>query len=218
MRPTSYKKRYTVSEEIANSVTHGIGLLLAIAGLAILTGFASRRGDAWHLVSCVVFATTLIIQYAFSTLYHSIQIPKIKQVMRTFDHSAIFLLIAGTYTPFMLVNLRGAWGWTLFGLIWTLALLGVLIQFSELRKFKKFSLSVYIFMGWIVVVAFEPMLNGVKTGGLVLLLLGGIAYTGGVFFYVWRKLPYQHAIWHGFVLLGSVLHFFAILFYVIPQA
>lgn len=218
MSAEMHHQRYSAGEEIANSVTHGIGLMLAIAGLAVLTGYASRLGDAWHLVSCVVFATTLILQYTFSTLYHSIQLPRAKHVMRVLDHAAIFLLIAGTYTPFMLVNLRGAWGWTLFSVIWALALLGVLFQVSLLRRWKRLSLAIYLCMGWVVVAAFEPMLQKVATGGLILLLLGGLAYTSGVLFYVWRRLPYQHAIWHGFVLLGSILHFFAILFYVIPSA
>lgn len=210
--------RYSAAEEIANSVTHGVGLILAIAGLAVLTSHASRLGNSWHVLSCVIFATTLILQYAFSTLYHSIQIPRAKSIMRILDHSAIFLLIAGTYTPFMLVNLRGVWGWTLFGVVWTLALLGVLFQVSLLRRWQGISLSLYIGMGWVVVVAIKPMLNAVATGGLILLLLGGLAYTSGVIFYLWKNLRYHHAIWHGFVLLGSMLHFFAVLFYVVPQA
>lgn len=209
---------YTLGEEIANSVTHGVGLILAIAGLAVLTAFASRYGNAWHLVSCVIFATTLILQYTFSTLYHSIQLPRAKHVMRILDHSAIFLLIAGTYTPFMLVNLRGTWGWTLFGIVWALALLGVLFQVSLLRRWQGISLALYLGMGWVVVVAFKPMLNAVAPGGLLLLLLGGLAYTSGVVFYLWKRLRFHHAIWHGFVLAGSMLHFFAVLFYVIPQA
>ncbi len=210
--------RYSTGEEIANSVTHGVGLILAIAGLAVLTGYASRLGNGWHMVSCIVFATTLILQYAFSTLYHSIQIPRAKSIMRVLDHSAIFLLIAGTYTPFMLVNLRGTWGWTLFGVVWTLALLGVLFQVSLLRRWQGVSLSLYIGMGWVVVIAIKPMLESVAMGGLILLLLGGLAYTSGVGFYLWKRLRYHHAIWHGFVLLGSILHFFAVLFYVIPLA
>jgi len=209
---------YSVGEEIANSVTHGVGLILAIAGLAVLTAFASRLGNAWHVVSCAIFATTLILQYAFSTLYHSIQLPRAKSVMRVLDHSAIFLLIAGTYTPFMLVNLRGTWGWTLFGIVWTLALLGVLFQVSLLRRWQGISLSLYIGMGWVVVIAIKPMLVSVAPGGLILLLLGGLAYTSGVVFYLWERLRYNHAIWHGFVLAGSILHFFAVLFYVIPLA
>jgi hemolysin III len=210
--------RYSTGEEIANSVTHGVGLVMSIAGLAVLTAFASRLGNAWHVVSCTVFAVTLILQYTFSTLYHSIQLPRAKSVMRVLDHSAIFLLIAGTYTPFMLVNLRGAWGWTLFGIIWTLALCGVFFQLSLLRRWQGISLVLYIGMGWVVVVAAKPLLNAVAPGGLLLLLLGGLAYTAGVGFYLWGGLRYHHAIWHGFVLAGSVLHFFAVLFYVIPMA
>ena len=210
--------QYSIGEEIANSVTHGVGLILAIAGLAVLTAFASRLGNAWHVVSCAIFATTLILQYTFSTLYHSIQLPRAKSVMRVLDHSAIFLLIAGTYTPFMLVNLRGTWGWTLFGIVWTLALLGVLFQVSLLRRWQGISLALYIGMGWVIVIAIKPMLVSVAPGGLILLLLGGLAYTSGVVFYLWDRLRYNHAIWHGFVLAGSILHFFAVLFYVIPLA
>lgn len=210
--------RYTVGEEIANSVTHGIGLILSIAGLAVLTAFASRHGNVWHLISCIIFATTLILQYAFSTLYHSIQKPHIKSVIRILDHSAIFLLIAGTYTPFMLVNLRETWGWPLFVLIWTIALFGVLFQVSLLRRWQGISLGLYIGMGWVVMIAAKPMIEAVAPGGLVLLLLGGLAYTSGVVFYLWKSLRYHHAIWHGFVMAGSCLHFFAVLFYVIPSA
>lgn len=210
--------QYSIGEEIANSVTHGVGLILAIAGLAVLTAFASRLGNAWHVVSCTIFATTLILQYTFSTLYHSIQLPRAKSVMRVLDHSAIFLLIAGTYTPFMLVNLRGTWGWTLFGIVWGLALLGVLFQVSLLRRWQGISLALYIGMGWVVVIAIKPMIASVAPGGLILLLLGGLAYTSGVVFYLWERLHYNHAIWHGFVLAGSILHFFAVLFYVIPLA
>lgn len=218
MRPNTDAPRYSVKEEIANSITHGVGLVLAIAGLGVLIAFASRLGNAWHVVSCTIFATTLILQYTFSTLYHSIQLPRVKSVMRVLDHSAIFLLIAGTYTPFMLVNLRGSWGWTLFGIVWTLALFGVLFQVSLLRRWQGISLALYIGMGWVVVIAIKPMLNAVAPGGLILLLLGGLAYTSGVGFYLWKSLRYHHAIWHGFVLAGSILHFFAVLFYVIPLA
>ncbi len=218
MSPKTDAPLYSIKEEIANSITHGVGLVLAIAGLGVLIAFASRLGNAWHVVSCAIFATTLILQYTFSTLYHSIQLPRAKSVMRVLDHSAIFLLIAGTYTPFMLVNLRGTWGWTLFGIVWTLALLGVLFQGSLLRRWQGFSLALYIGMGWVVVVAIKPMLDAVAPGGLILLLLGGLAYTSGVGFYLWKSLRYHHAIWHGFVLAGSILHFFAVLFYVVPLA
>jgi len=216
--PQENRPRYTVGEEIANSLTHGVGMALSLTGLAVLINYASRLGNSWHVFSCTIFASTLVMQYTFSTLYHSIPFERTKHVMRLLDHSSIFLLIAGTYTPFMLVNLRGPWGWSLFGVIWALALLGVLFQVSLLRHRRGISLNLYIFMGWVVVIAVKPMLGAVAPGGLLLLLLGGLAYTIGVIFYVWRGLRYHHAIWHGFVLAGSLLHFFAVLFYVIPRA
>ena len=209
---------YTLGEEIANSVIHGVGIVLGIAGLGVLTAFASLRGDAWHIVGCSIFGAALILLYTTSTLYHSIPHPRAKAVMRTLDHSAIFILIAGTYTPFLLVNLRGPWGWSLFGIIWGLALIGIALRIARGRRSTLLSVGLYVGMGWAVVVAIEPMLDGVAPGGLLLLLLGGLAYTLGVAFYVWKRLPYHHAIWHGFVLAGSILHFFAILFYVIPLA
>jgi hemolysin III len=207
---------YTRREEIANSITHGIGALLSIAGLAVLVGFSTTRGDAWHIVSCSIYGTTLILLYLASTLYHSIPIPRLKSFLRTIDHSAIYLLIAGTYTPFMLVNLRGPWGWSLFGTIWGIALLGIILKTTSFGRLPGISLGFYLAMGWIVVIAIKPLLAVLDKGGLELLILGGLAYTGGVIFYVWEKLPYSHAIWHLFVMAGSAFHFFAILFYVIP--
>ena len=209
---------YTHGEEIANSVIHGVGVVLAIAGLAVLTAFASLYGDAWHIVSCSIFGASLILLYTTSTLYHSIPLPRAKAVLRTLDHAAIFILIAGTYTPFLLVSLRGPWGWTLFALIWGMALVGVALRIGPGRHSQWLSLGLYLGMGWAIVVAVKPLLNSVAPGGLMLLLAGGLAYTVGVVFYVWHRLPYHHAIWHGFVLTGSALHYFAILFYVIPLA
>ena len=210
--------RYTLGEEIAHSIIHGLGAVLGIAGLGVLTAFASLHGDAWHIVGCSIFGAALILLYTTSTLYHSIPLPRVKRVLRTLDHSAIFILIAGTYTPFLLVNLRGPWGWSLFGVIWGLALLGIVLRIVRGRRSTFVSVALYIGMGWAVVVAAKPLLNSVAPGGLWLLLLGGLAYTLGVIFYVWKRLPYHHAIWHVFVLAGSILHFFAILFYVIPLA
>lgn len=210
--------RYTLGEEIANSVIHGVGIVLGIAGLGVLTAFASLYGDAWHIVGCSVFGAALILLYTASTLYHSIPLPRVKAVLRTLDHSAIFVLIAGTYTPFLLVNLRGPWGWSLFGVIWGLALVGIVLRIVRGRRSPLLSVGLYVGMGWAVVAAIEPMLNSVAPGGLLLLLLGGLAYTLGIVFYAWKRLPYHHAIWHVFVLAGSILHFFAILFYVIPLA
>ena len=208
--------RYSFSEEIANSVIHGIGIVLAIGGLGVLTAFASVYGNAWHIVSCSVFGATLVILYTSSTLYHSIQLPRAKTVLRILDHSAILLLIAGTYTPFTLVNLRGPWGWSLFSIVWGLAFLGIIFRVTILRRRMTVFFLLYLIMGWLVVVAFKSMLASIATGGLVLLVLGGVVYTIGIGFYAWRRLPYNHAIWHVFVLIGSVLHFFAVLFYVIP--
>ena len=208
---------YSLGEEIANAVTHGLGVVLAIAGLAVMTAFAALYGDAWHITACAIFGASLILCYATSTLYHSIQIEKVRRVLRTLDHSAIFLLIAGTYTPFMLVSLRGPWGWSLLVAIWSLALAGIALRLLLRGRLHGLVVALYVLMGWVVVVALEPMLERVATGGLVLLAAGGLAYTGGVAFYKWRRLPYHHAIWHGFVLAGSTLHYFAVLLYVIPR-
>lgn len=208
---------YSLGEEIANAVTHGLGVVLAIAGLAVMTAFAALYGDAWHITACAIFGASLILCYATSTLYHSIQIEKVRRVLRTLDHSAIFLLIAGTYTPFMLVSLRGPWGWSLLVAIWSLALAGIALRLLLRGRLHGLVVALYVLMGWVVVVALEPMLERVAPGGLVLLAAGGLAYTGGVAFYKWRRLPYHHAIWHGFVLAGSTLHYFAVLLYVIPR-
>lgn len=208
--------RYTLREEIANSVTHGLGAVLSIVGLVVLTTLAIRYGDAWHIVSCAIFGSTLILLYTASTLYHSIPHPGAKKILRIIDHCAIFLLIAGTYTPFTLVNLRGPWGWSLFGAIWGLALLGIILELSPWRRYRLLSVLLYVGMGWAVVVATKPLLASVAPQGMLLLLAGGLAYTSGIAFYVWRGLPHHHAIWHLFVLAGSVMHFFAVLFYVLP--
>ncbi|AWF79601.1 hemolysin III [Microbulbifer sp. A4B17] len=212
----SVASRYSFAEEIANSVTHGVGALLAIAGLGVLTGFAALRGDAWHIVSSSVYASTLILCFLASTLYHAVSHIGAKAILRTLDHSSIFLLIAGTYTPFTLVTLRGPWGWWLFGIIWGLALVGLIIQFTPLKKIRALSITLSALMGWVVVAAIKPLADSLETGGLWLLVLGGLCYTGGIVFYLWRSLRFHHAIWHLFVLAGGILHFFAVLFYVIP--
>jgi hemolysin III len=205
----------SIGEEIASSVTHGVGGLLAIAGLAVLVTFAAIRGSAWHVVGCSIFGATMVLLYTSSTLYHAIRAPRAKQVLRRLDHAGIFLLIAGTYTPFTLVSLRGPWGWSLLGVIWGLAVLGILLQ-SGSRRHPVLSVALYVAMGWTVLIAIRPLLSSLPRGGLVLLVLGGLAYTAGITFYAWRRLPFNHSIWHGFVLAGTVLHFFAVLRYVIP--
>jgi hemolysin III len=210
--------RYTRAEEIANSFTHGLGILFSIAGLAVLTAFASLFGTVWHIVSCSIYGATQIFMYTASTLYHSIPLPRAKAVLRLFDHAAVFLLIAGTYTPFALVNLRGPWGWSLLAVIWGLAILGIALQARLIRHSRLATTIPYVAMGWVAVIAINPLVETVAPGGLILLVSGGLAYTVGTLFYVWRRLPFHHAIWHAFVLVGSSLHFFAILFYVIPLA
>ncbi len=207
---------YTLPEEIANGVTHGIGMLLAIAGLAVLTAFAGLYGDAWHIVACSIFGATMILLYTASTLYHTIHWPSARPVLRILDHCAIFLLIAGTYTPFTLVNLRGPWGWSLFGTIWGLAVVGILLEIFLTSRLHYLIIGLYIAMGWAMVVAIKPMLTAVAPGGLLLLLAGGLCYTIGVPLYIKRSIPFNHAIWHLFVLAGTSLHFFAVLLYVIP--
>ena len=210
--------RYSVAEEIAHATTHGLGLALSIAALSILVVFASLRGDPWHIVSCSIYGATLVLLYTASTVYHSIPSSRAKKIFQSLDHAAIYLLIAGTYTPFTLVNLRGRWGWTLFGLVWGLALLGILLETFAKQRVRVLSVVLYLGLGWLAAIAIKPLLDSVAPGGLILLLLGGLAYTGGVVFYSWRRLPYHHAVWHVFVLVGSALHFFAVFFYVIPGA
>ena len=208
--------RYSLREEIASSITHGVGILLSFIALIIMVVYAARYGSAWHIVGAAVFGCGLILAYTSSTLYHSFQKVELKAIFRTLDHVSIFVLIAATYTPLTLVNLRGPWGGSIFGVVWGLALFGIIVECTSLRRFRLASVLLYIGMGWIVIVALKPMLAMVQTGGLVLLLAGGVFYTIGCIFYAWKKLPYNHAIWHLFVLGGSICHFFAILCYVLP--
>jgi hemolysin III len=212
-------KLYTAGEEVAHALTHGLGVVLAIAGLTVMVARATLYGNTWHIVGAAIFGTTLVLMYTASTLYHSIpaaQLPNTKRILRIVDHSSIYLLIAGSYTPFTLVTLSGPWGWGLFVWTWGLALAGVVFKIFATGRFEKLSLAIYLGMGWCALVAVKPLLRSLETGGLLLMLAGGLAYTGGVVFYVWEKLRYHHAIWHGFVLAGSVLQYFAVLFYVIP--
>jgi hemolysin III len=213
---TSTLTRQTIGEEIANSVTHGVAAALSIAALVILVVFAALRGNAWHVVSCAVFGITLILLYLASTLYHALPPGKAKQVFRILDHASIYLLIAGTYTPFTLVTLRGPWGWSIFGVVWALAVAGVVFQSLLIGRLPALSTTVYILMGWVVVVAARPLIHALPWGGLLWMLAGGLAYTLGVYFFA-SKTKFAHMVWHLFVIAGSLCHFFAVLFYVIPR-
>lgn len=212
-----HKQHYSLGEELANSITHGIGIGLSLVGGILLVVLAAVYGDVWRIVSFSIFASSLIALYLASTLYHSFRNPQVKHIFRIVDHAAIYLLIAGTYTPFLLVSLRGAWGWTLLGVIWGLALLGIVFKTLFIHRFRKLSTIVYLGMGWLCLVAVHEMLIRIPVGGLIWLAAGGILYTIGVIFYVWRRLPYHHAVWHLFVLAGSTCHYLAVLFYLLPR-
>ena len=203
----------SVGEEIASSVTHGIGLAASIIVLPVLITVAARDGDAWRITSATIFGSSLILLYGASTLYHALPRSRAKRVFRILDHSAIYLLIAGTYTPFLLGPLRGAWGWSLFVVIWLLAIGGVVMKSTLGIRWARLSTIVYLLMGWLGVVAVKPLLERVSPPGLLWLLAGGLAYTIGVIFYGWGRLRYGHAIWHLFVGTGSVCHVVAVLRY-----
>jgi hemolysin III len=214
---TAERPSPSFAEELASSVTHGLGLALSVAGLAVLVVFAALRGTAWHMVSCAVYGGTLVILYAASTLYHCVPARRMraKRVLRIVDHAAIYLLIAGTYTPFALVTLRGGWGWTLFGIIWGLALTGVIFKVFLTGRFPILSTLVYLAMGWLVVIAWKPVTAALPASALAWLAAGGIAYTAGVLFFALERLRFGHAVWHVFVLAGSICHYFAVLFHVV---
>jgi hemolysin III len=209
---------YSSGEELANAITHGIGALLSVAALVLLVTFAVLYGDAWHVTSFSIYGVTLVALYSASTLYHSLHSERAKQLLRKFDHASIFLLIAGTYTPFLLVSLRGPWGWSLFGVVWGLCLTGVVMKFFLAGRFRVISTLIYVLTGWLIVIAFKPLMEALPIGGVWLLAAGGLCYTGGAIFYLWKSLPYHHAIWHLFVLAGSICHFFSIFKYVLTSA
>jgi hemolysin III len=204
-------------DELANSVTHGIGLVLSLCGFAVLLYYSIMLGTALHTVSCSIYGATLIALYTASTLYHSSRVPRIKQLFKIADHSCIFLLIAGTYTPFMLVNLRGGWGWSIFGVVWGLAIIGVIGKVIFPNRFERALTWVYVLMGWLVIIAIKPLVMSVLTGGLILIFTGGLFYMAGLYFFIKEEMKYAHAIWHLFVMAGSISHYFAILFYVLPS-
>lgn len=205
------KRKYSTGEEIANAITHGIGALLAIAALVILVVVAAMRGTAWHVVSFSVFGSTLVLLYFSSTLYHSITHVRAKHIFHKFDHISIYLLIAGTYTPFCLTVLRGWVGWTVFGVVWGCAIIGTVVKAITVGKHVKLSTLLYVLMGWVIVLAFKPLYEAMTFNGLALLIAGGLSYTAGTIFFLRDHVKYNHSAWHLFVIGGSVLHFFAVL-------
>ena len=218
-RGTSVEKssRKISVEEILNSYTHGVGLASSIAGFVVLLILAARYGTAWHIAGCIIYGSSLICLYLASTLYHGIPLLRWKRILKIFDHSAIYLLIAGTYTPFLLVNLRGTWGWSLLGVIWGCAMAGITFKFWFVDHAKALSTALYLAMGWLVLVAAKPLVAHVSAIGLRWLVAGGVLYTVGVVFYASRRVPYSHAVWHLFVMAGSVCHYLAVIYAVVPS-
>ena len=217
MNNTIDKKIYSYStdEQIASAISHGIGALLAVAGLVLLVVDAATEGSVIKIVSFSIYGASLFILMLCSTLYHSIPHVPTQRILRVFDHISIYLLIAGTYTPFALVSIDGSWGWSLFGVVWGIALFGIIMKIFFTGRFEKLSLVTYGLMGWLVVVAIKPFIDSMATTGLLLTALGGVIYTVGIIFYAVEKIKYNHAIWHLFVLAGAVCHFFAIYLYVL---
>ncbi|MFC1611260.1 hemolysin III family protein [Myxococcota bacterium] len=210
------QKPYSFGEEVANASSHGIGIALSVSGLTLLVVTGSLFGDGWQLAGAITFGTTLVLLYSASTLYHSIPVSRAKHVFKVLDHCAIYLLIAGTYTPFALVTLRNDNGLWLFAIVWGIAVLGIALEAFVVFRPKWLSASLYIAMGWIAIVMVGPLVRELPTSGLALLVAGGLAYTIGTLFYVAKQVRYMHVVWHGFVLGGSVCHFLAVQLYVIP--
>ncbi len=208
---------YTIGEEVANSITHGVGALLSLLGTALLLYRAACSGTTLHVVSFAIYGSCLFLLHLSSTLYHALRPPRAKRVFRIFDHCSIYLLIAGTYTPFLLLSLWGLWGLTLLVAIWTLAILGVVFKSLFIGRLKRLSVVVYILMGWMIVVAAREAWLRIPHAAIGYVAAGGLSYTAGVGFYAWKRLPYNHAIWHLFVLGGSVCHYVAILLYLLPR-
>lgn len=208
---------YDSKEETLNVITHGIGFILSIAALVILIVSASKYGTARHITSFAIFGGSLIVLYAASTLYHYAKNPELRLKLNILDHSAIYVLIAGTYTPFTLIVLKGWVGWTIFGISWGLAIAGILFKVFYFGKYDKISTIAYVLMGWVIIFAIKPLIESFPTAGLIWLLAGGISYSIGAFFFSYKGIRFNHAIFHVFVLLGSFCHFMSIFLYVLPE-
>lgn len=218
MRGAFAHQGFSRGEEIAHAVTHGIGMLGSLVALVLLVVRASAHGDARLVVGVSVFGASMLILYSASTIYHALTAKRAKGVFELLDHGAIYLLIGGTYTPFLLVVVGGSWGWTMFGVVWGLAVLGIIYEVVLRRPWKWVSLASYLALGWLLVVVAKPLVAALPAGGLVLVAAGGAAYTGGAVFYAWRGFPYHHAVWHLCVLIGTACHVLCVLRYVIPPA
>ena len=206
---------YSKTEEILNVATHGMGFLMSVAALIILVIFASLYGNAWHIVSFSIYGASLVILYLASTAFHLVQKQKIRNWLNVFDHISIYLLIAGTYTPFLLVTLRGPWGWSFFGIVWGLAIAGIVLKLFFTGRFSLVSTIIYVALGWIILIAISPLSNALSFDGLMWLLAGGICYSVGAVFFLLNKLPFNHAIFHVLVVAGSACHFVAVFWYVL---
>ena len=209
--------RQITADELVNTLTHGAGMAASVLGFVVLLIVAILRGGPWQIVGCAIYGATLVCLYAASTFYHGVSSPRAKHVLHMFDHCAIYLLIAGTYTPFLLVNLRGSWGWTLLAVIWTCAVLGILFKLWFADRFPIFSVSAYVAMGWLGVIAARQVYAHVPLKGVVWIVLGGLAYSIGVIFYACKKIPHHHAIWHLLVMAGSTCHYVAIFYSVFKR-
>lgn len=207
---------FSKGEEIANTITHGIGAVLSLAGLVILIVFSSLHGTGWHVVSFTVFGVTMFILYISSTFVHALPPGKAKDLFEIFDHSAIYLFIAGTYTPFTFIVIQGVLGWTMFGIVWGLAIAGVVFKSYFVKRFLFTSTFLYIVMGWMVILGWNEIVDNLHINGVILLVIGGLFYTVGAIFYVWRGFKYHHMVWHLFVIAGTTAHFFCVLIYLLP--
>lgn len=212
--PVPTDRNYSTAEELAHTLTHGIGALIAVLGLVVLVVTVAETRDPWHITGAALFGGALVLMYAASTAYHHAKSPALKLKLRAVDHAAIYLLIAGTYSPFMLVMFRDSFGLPLFIGLWVLAAAGVIFKIFATGRFEKTSVAIYLFMGWVILFVAKPVFQAMETGGLILLVAGGLAYTVGVVFYRWHSLPHHHTIWHLFVMAGSAFHYFAVLYFV----
>jgi hemolysin III len=218
MKPAQEIKYYSPIEEKINIISHAVGFVLSIMALGFLVVRTSNHGDVWHIVSFSIFGASLIVLYAVSTIYHSTKKPELRCRLRILDHASIYILIAGTYTPFTLVTLQGTTGWVIFGVSWGLALCGIILKLFFTGRYRLLSTSMYVFMGWIIVFAIKPLIANLSSDGLFWLVAGGLAYTLGAILYSIKKIKFNHAVFHIFVLMGSICHFVSVYFYILPTA